>query len=369
MAALDPITAAEYNNIRQSIAARVGNFTVWSQHGLATSTTTSGYGKSFSSNIVTGGSTPGVSDSVTQQQMFNLFLDIQSGYVHQFGSVNTTIVPADFSAQTDAVDFQDITDFNTMANALMAFNPATTEFPSASFNTDFLRTAGAASCSSTRTNSWGNASNVPSVITHRVTVNFGTHNNFLYFLSAGGEIRFDANLTGGTSGTSNTKDWDWARILSAMGTIRFGRKNGNWRTESISPGTGTGSLLASISTGTTPTTVIFQKQGGGVTGGTPGSVPVTSIYANNYYRIKASTNNAFATATQLIFQIELDDGDTGTGGQVESYLPGAIDEAVTGTVVSNVRTYTPSSDFIIGSTTYNAISQVPPVGTINVALQ
>ena len=369
MPALDPITALEYNNIRQSIAARVGNFAVWTQHGLTTSTTTSGYGKSFSSSIVTGGGAVGVSDSVTQQQMFDLFLDIQSGYVHQFGSVNTTVVPADFAAQTDSVDYQDITDFTTMANALLAFNLATTEFPSSSFDTDLLRTSGATSCSSTRTNAWGSASNLPSTIIHRVTVDFGTHNNFLYFLTAGGEIRFDANLSSGTSGTANTKDWDWARILAAMGTIRFGRKNGNWRIESVSPGTGTGSLIATISTGTSPTTVIFEKQGGGVSGGNTGSVPVTSIYANNYYRVKASTNNAFATATQLIFQIEFDDGDTGTGGQVENYLPGAIDEGVTGTVISNVRTYTPSSDFVISSTTYNAISQVPPVGSINAALQ
>lgn len=363
MAALDPISALEYNNIRQSIAQRVGNFTVWTQHGIATSTTTSGYGRSFTSSIVTGGSTPGVSDTATSDDMFQLFLDIQAAHVHCFGSVNSTIVPADFSAQTVAIDYQDITDFTTMANAVLAFNHSTTDFNSSSFDTDFLRTSGGVSCSSVRTTSWGTGANA--VITHRVTVDFGTHNNFLYFLSAGGEIRFDASLTGGTSATANTKDWDWRQILSAMGTIRFGRVGSNWRTESISPGTGTGSLLASISTGTTPTTVIFQKQGGVSTAAAP---TLTSVYDNNQYRIKASTNVAFSSATQLIFQIEFDDADLGSGGQVEGYFPGAIDETVTGTVTSNVYTYTPASDFIVGATVYDAIKQIPPIGTLNSAL-
>ena len=375
MAALDPISALEYNNIRQSIAARVGNFTVWTQHGIPTSTTTSGYGRSFVSAVVTGGSTVGVSDTATEEDMFQLWLDIQAAHVHCFGSTNGTILPTRFQGQTtypdptitgrDIIEFAHITDMTTMANAVLAFNHATTDFDSASFDTDFLRTSGGVSVTSTRSTSWGTGANT--IINHRVTVNFGTHNNFLYFLFAGGELRFDASLTGGTSGTANTKDWDWARILSAMGTIRIGYVNGNWRTESLS-GSGTGSLLSTISTGTTPTTVIYYKQGGGVTGGTPGAVPVTQIYDDNFYRIKASTNTAFSTATQLIFDIEFDDGDAGTGGQVESYLPGRIDEQVTGIVTSNVYTYTPASDFAYSGTIYDAIKQIPPTGTINSSL-
>lgn len=364
MAALDPITALEYNNIRQSIATRVGDFGTWTEHSIPTSTTTSGYGRDFVSNIVTGGSTVGVSDRVTQQQMFDLYLDLQAGYVHQFGSQNSTILPAGFAQGTE-IEFQDITDFNTIANAVNAFNHLSTDFDSSSFTTNLLRTSGGVSCSSVRSTSWGTGANA--VITHRVTVDFGTHNSFLYFLSAGGEIRFDASLTGGTSSTANTKDWDWAQILSAMGTIRFGRVGSNWRTEAISPGTGTGSLLASISTGTTPTTVIFTKQGGVSTAAPPTG---TAVYDNNQYRIRASTNNAFATATQLIFQIEFDDADTGSGGQAE---PGGefgtpIDEQVTGTVTSNVYTYTPSSDFVIAGVTYAAVQRPAPTGTVNSAL-
>lgn len=363
MAALDPITALEYNNIRQSIANRVGDFTTWTEHSIPTSTSTSGYGRNFVSNIVTGGSTVGVSDKVTRQQMFDLYLDLQAGYVHQFGSQNSTILPAGF-AQGTTVEFQDITDFNTIANAVNAFNHLSTDFDSSSFTTNLLRTSGGVSCSSSRNTAWGTGAST--VITHRVTVNFGTHNAFLYFLRAGGEIRFDASLTGGTSSTANTKDWDWAQILSSMGTIRFGRVGTNWRTEAISPGTGTGSLLASISTGTTPSTVIFTKQGGVSTAPSPTG---TSVYDNNQYRIKASTNNAFTSATQLIFQIEFDDADAGSGGQAEPGQVGTpIDESVGGTTTSNVYTYTPSSDFVISSTTYPAIQLPAPTGTVNAAL-
>ncbi len=363
MAALDPITALEYNNIRQSIATKVGDFGTWTEHSIPTSTTTSGYGRDFVSNIVTGGSTVGVSDKVTQQQMFDLYLDLQAGYVHQFGAQNSTILPAGF-AQGTAVEFDDITDFNTIANAVNAFNHLSTDFDSSSFTTNLLRTSLGVSCSSSRSTAWGTGGSA--VITHRVTVDFGTHNAFLYFLSAGGEIRFDASLTGGTSGTANTKDWDWAQILSAMGTIRFGRVGSNWRTEAISPGTGSGSLLSSIGTGTTPTTVIFTKQGGVSTAAPPTG---TDVYDNNQYRIRASTNNAFASATQLIFQIEFDDADTGSGFQEEiGELGTPIDEPVGGTTTSNVYTYTPSSNFVIAGVTYSAIQRPAPNGTVNSAL-
>lgn len=363
MAALDPITALEYNNIRQSIATRVGDFGTWTEHAIPTSTTASGYGRDFVSNIVTGGSTVGVSDRVTQQQMFDLYLDLQAGYVHQFGSQNSTILPAGF-AQGTSVEFQDVTDFNTIANAVLAFNHLSTDFDSSSFTTNLLRTGGGVSCSSSRSTAWGTGASA--VITHRVTVDFGTHNGFLYFLSAGGEIRFDASLTGGTSGSANTKDWDWAQILSSMGTIRFGRVGSNWRTQAISPGTGTGSLLSSISTGTTPTTVIFTKQGGVSTAAPPTG---DTVYDNNQYRIRASTNNAFASATQLIFQIEFDDADTGSGFQEEiGELGTPIDEPVGGTTTSNVYTYTPSSDFVIAGVTYAAIQRPAPSGTVNSAL-
>jgi len=373
MAALDPITALEYNNIRQSIAQQVGNFTVWGEHSITLSNTTSGYGRNFSSGLVTANV-----DKVTEQQMFDLYLDLQSAHVHIFNSINSAIATTEFEgkrtypsdadiANRDTIEYQHITDLTTIATAISGFDYATTDFNQNSFDTEVLKLSdGVTSTVETRSTNWG-GNGQTQAISHTLRVDFGTHNNFLYYLSAGGEVRFDASLTGGTSATANTKDWDWARILNAMGTIRINRRGGNWVTESYT-GTGTGSTVATLSTGTNPTTKIFEKQGGGVTGGNPGSVPVTQIYDDNFYRIYASTNTAFSTATQLIFKIEFDDGDIGTGGQSESYLPGRIDESVTGTVTSRVYTHTPNSSFTADSQSYNAIVRPVPFGVVDTNL-
>ena len=384
-----PITALEYNNTRGSIAAKLGDFNTWNEHGLTTSTTSSGYGRNFTSNLVVGGSTPGVSDYVTEQQHLDLWLDLQAAYVHQYGSQYSGIQPTSFEgkltypndadyASRDVIDwdhYDDVSgpnnDLRDIATAVNAFNHASTDFDSSSFTTALLRTSGGISCSSSRngaTNPWGGS---PDTITHRVEVSFLNHNALLYFLSAGGEIRFDASLTGGTSSTANTKDWDWAQILSSMGTIRFGRVAGNFRTESLS-GSGTGSLLSSISTGAAPSTLIFEKQGGVTTGNpSPGDAVGTTIYDDNAYKIYASTNTTFSSATKLIFEVQFDDADPGTGGQ-QGYPSepdvGGIDEDVGGVSTSNISTSTPSSTFVYDSTTYAAVTQAAPTGSVTSSL-
>jgi len=362
MAANDPITALEYNNIRSIVNPIVG-------------IASTGYGRTLLSGTVVGGSTVGVSDRVTAQQHEDLFLDLQSCHVHQYGSINGAIAIGGIAADTE-IEWQDVVDLNTIASATTSFNHVTTDFPSANFTTDLLRTNGGASCSSSRSTAWGTGATAS--INHQVTIDFGTNLAFRHFLNAGGEIRFDASLTGGTSGTANTKDWDWAQILSAMGTIRFGLVGTNWRTESVG-GTGTGSLIAqaSLASSGSPTTLIFTKQGG-VTVGNPsiGDPTGTTIYDDNEYTIRAGLNSAFASATQLIFNIVFNDADTGTGGQSgypgETEIGDLIDESVGGTTTSNVYTYSPDSEFTIDVTTYTAIrwqypgqSRYAPIGTIN----
>lgn len=357
MAVNDPITALEYNNIYNVMAPIVG-------------TAATGYGRNLSSSTVVGGSTPGVSDRVTSVQHRDLFFDLQAGHVHQYGSVNGALVLADVAADT-TVDWQDVVDLNTIANAVTSFNHVITDFPSANFTTDLLRTSGGVSCSSVRSTPWGGVSQVQA-INHAVTLNFGSNLALKYFLNAGGEIRIDGSLTGGTSGTANTKDWDWAQILSAMGTIRFGLVGTNWRTESVG-GTGTGSLiaLASLSTNTASPTTIFTKQGGVSTAAAPTG---TSVYDNNFYQIRAALVGAYASATSLYFEIRFEDQDAGSGFQDEG-VNDPVDEPVTGTVTSNVYTYTPDSEYVLDAVTYTAIrwqypgqSRFAPVGTINSSL-
>ena len=353
------ITASAYNNIRQSIAGRVGNQSVWTDYGSLTTplTSTSGYGRNFASSIVTG------SDVVTSQQYFDLWRDLQAAKVHQSGSLATDIDPDEFEQGIDRVAEQHTTDLNTIATGVLAFNHAATDFPASSFDGPTpLETSGGASTTSSRNTSFGGSGDAQTVITHEVTVDFVTHQNFLYFLASGGEIRFAASAIGGNTAITYTKDWDWAQVLSDAGQIRFGRVNqSTWRCDSVS-GTGTGYSNAAIAEGA-PTTVIFSKQGGGRAGGNPGDIPVANIYDDNFFRIYASTDVAFNSATQLKFKIELDDGDTGTGGQAPGPFGTPIDESVTATINSTVYTYTPSSDFVWDGTTYNAIALPVPSGT------
>ena len=69
----------------------------------------------------------------------------------------------------------------------------------------------------------------------------------------------------------------------------------------------------------------------------------------------------------MIFEIVFDDGDTGTGGQSEG-VNDPVDESVGGTVTSNLYTFTPNSNFTIGASTFDAIVQTAPTGTVDSSL-
>ena len=381
MAQNTPILAQHYNTIRELVAGRLGNVGVYNEYSSLTTPlgTSGGYGRNFTSSTVVGGSTPGVSDTVTEEQHFNLWLDLQAGYNHCYGSVATDISPTEFEGKTtypndvdfasrDPIAWQHKVDLDTIADNVLAFDHATTEFPATSFTgLEPLETSGGASTSSTRTASWGGESDSVTLITHEVTVDFGNHSNLIYFLAAGGEILFQSSATGGTTATLYSKDWDWQQMLSESGTVRFRRRNQtDWVCEAISPGSGTGYDAATIGSGST-WTKIFEKQGGGRTGGNVGGVPVGQIYDDNFFRIYARTNSAFNTASQLQFKIEFDDGDLGTGFQSsETFEQGnPNDESVTATITSTVYTKTPNSTFTYNSTTYNGIVLPVPTGTVN----
>lgn len=367
MAVGTPILASHYNAIRELVAGRLGNVSVYNDYGsLSTPLTTfGGYGRNFSSNNVVGGNTPGVSDTVTEQQHFDLWLDLQAGHNHCFGTLATDINPTEFEQGVDLIAWQHKLDLDTIADTVLTFNHASTEFPSSSFTgLEPLETSGGVSTSSTRTTTFGGSSDAAKIITHEVTVDFGSHNNLIYYLAAGGEFAFQSVATGGTTGTPYTKDWDWAQVLSDAGTVRFRRRNQtDWICEAIAPGSGTGYSAANIGSGTT-WTKIFEKQGGGRTGGIPGVIPVSQIYDDNFFRIYARTNTALSTASQLQFKIELDDGDTGTGGQQgDGFIGPKTDESVTANITSTVYTKTPASTFVYGGVTYNGIVLDVPTGT------
>ena len=69
----------------------------------------------------------------------------------------------------------------------------------------------------------------------------------------------------------------------------------------------------------------------------------------------------------MAFEIVFDDADSGTGGQLES-INDPVDEQVGGTVSSNLLTFTPNSSFVIGSSSFDAIVQLAPTGTVDSSL-
>lgn len=349
----DKILASEYNAIYNLMAPIVGP---------TTSNVDLGYGRTLLSSPVAIGNT------VTSLQQTNLWKDLQAGYIHQTNIANTRVDIDDVEVG-DLIRFVNVTNFDLFADDVVAFNPVSTDFPTANFDEASLLTSSSTSTSSSRSTAWGTGAT--SRIGHRVTVSWASANARNHFWNAGGQIRFDASLTGGTSGTSNTKDWDWNRILAEMGKIRIRKKGSNYVTDSLGTGgTGTSLGLGSLSTNTntsggffTSPTRLYTKQGGGVTGGNPGTVPVTQIYDDNEYQINIVVPNT----SQMIFEIVFDDGDTGTGGQSEG-VNDPVDESVGGTVTSNLYTFTPNSNFTIGASTFDAIVQTAPTGTVDSSL-
>lgn len=162
-------------------------------------------------------------------------------------------------------------------------------------------------------------------ITQTVTVTFPGYNltagpvsaadHIRCYFNAGGRFEFSSSLTGGNSGTINTKDYSWKTILSAMGEIYFNRD--------VTTCTGTGTTFAvGYNDLTTSDKQIFQKD-------------VTSGYTPNRYRIFARA----PSATQIVFTIYWEDLATSAPNPNP---PWDIDENVTGTITSIVNAYRPS---------------------------
>lgn len=320
----DSITAAQYNNVRTSLASVYSTL----------------YGQTMRSSAVTASV-----NSVTSQQMLNLFLDAQGAYVHQQGAISTAIaVPP--SGQTIGADTsqtfnqstgakatpadgtkQGVNDYSTLITNISNFNPSTTAFPIGNF------TLGTAT-SSARSTSWGGSADVAKSIYHVITVTFSSSTEMNCFFNAGGEIRFSSTLTGG----SGSKSTDWASLLSAMGTVRFGKyaltASSGTPTPSGSGGSGYDSLTSSYRQ-------LFIKAGSG-------------LYASNDYIIEGRT----VSSTVLRFRISLNDDDTGV----------SVDESVNGTVTSSVNTFRPDSSFVYNTVTYTAVSIAAPTIATAVAM-
>ena len=172
-------------------------------------------------------------------------------------------------------------------------------------------------------------------ITHTVTLTWANADERRYFFNTGGVIKFNANLTGGTSVPGDvtttppgTKDEIWQTMLGTMGTITFGKNT--TVADGSNPGTSTnvGNYYDSwASTSSSSPIRIFTKSG-------------TGLYAENEYSI-----SAWETAPNSIrFLISFNDYDTGdddgelTFGGAATTIPD--DEDVTGVTTSTVSLLT-----------------------------
>lgn len=325
------ITASSYNTIRSTLS----------------SVYTTLYGQTMRSSTVATSV-----DRVTSEQMLELFLDAQSTFVHQTGSVSTSIavpptgqiVGADLSqtfnqttgAKATPTDgnVQGFNDYESLINTVSNFDPSVSSFPLTSL------TPGTP-ISSSRSTQWGGAGQIQSIY-HVITVTFSSVNAMNFYFNAGGQLRFTASLTGGTG----SKDTDWQGLLSAMGTVTFNKYRITASSGTPTPAGSGGSGFDSL---TTTYRQLFIKTGSGV-------------YADNDYTI-----SGLVSGSTLRFRIEFNDGDVGTNaGNPVGGTP--IDEPVTGTATSTVNTARPNSSFVYNSTPYTAVSLSAPTLATAVAL-
>ena len=329
------ITAAEYNDIVTDITAVLDS-----------------YGQSARSSTVTGGSTYGTSDSVESDQMLLLYLDLQSAYVHQTGTISTTVAVPDVgetigadaseefnqttgvkTPQTDG-NKMGINDYAQLMIDISNFNPDPSGFPPGN-----LTPSTGATSSRPGSSTWGGAGEVQKIY-HIVTVTFLTTNHRTDYFNAGGEIRFTGSVTGG----SGSKTSDWGSLLSAMGTISFDKWN-TTASSGTSAGLGEQDLTSSYQQ-------LFIKTGSGV-------------YNDNDYTLEGRS----VSSTVLRFRITFNDGDVGTG-EDPLFNPETtpIDESVNGTTTSTVTPARPDSSFVYDSTTYTGVDVGAPTVANQVVL-
>ena len=293
MAVGDIITTARFNNLQSRIETIMG-----------TGSGSDGYGQDTSSGQVVFG------QDVLASSMATLYLDMVNARVHQTGQIPSgaiaPIQPEDLIAEETSSGansaLKGIADFERLISSIEAdrFVMHPTQ---ASLETGIT---------STRTTAWNG------ILTHEVTVTFADPDERRYFFNSGGEIRFSANISGGTGDKTN----DWRLILSNMGTIKF-----NY-TETISTGTGSGSGTGNYEV-TNVYTPIFTKTGSGA----------YALYSANSYSISARSpdwTDITDQGSRIQFKIQFADNSTDR----------TIDNNVTGTLTSTLQMYRANSDAV-----------------------
>jgi hypothetical protein len=277
MAVGDLISALRYNNIQSRINVIMG-----------TGSGNSGYGQALNSGQVAVGS------NVDLVRVLNLRTDMLKARQHQTGN-NEGPTPSGTGAFPLVTTADQITDaFAANLESQMTTIEANKLVLGALQFTDTTDAN-----TSQRTASWNG------LLTHNITVAFGSQNAARFYFNSGGDIRFRVTLTGGTSDTGVNQIYtDWSNMFTTMGTIIMNH-NSTSRT-----GTAGTTQAIGFHQLTTTNQEIFRRVGSG-------------NYASNTYIINARSDGA----GNVFFNIQFNDNKGGNPN---------FDEAVTGTLTSRI---------------------------------
>lgn len=315
----DKIRVPDYNDIRNKVV-----------NVLGTGSGNSGYGQSVRSSAVS------ESSRVTVNEWGNLRWDIINVWRHIYGSNPTIVLPAegntvrydtDFAPSANMALEAPVTQYDTYANLLIANR--FTVHPSQSATFAWTPT------STTWPGLYGNSWN--SRIQCTITATWTTAERARHFFNSGGEIRFSASRTGGSSTTQNTS---WTNILFSAGTQAFGAVKPN---AGVDPNDGTNYFRCSS------TYQVWY------------SISGSSPYGSNSYRISARTpsvlDNSNGTASTVEFLVEFIDNYVDPGVAPGSSFPFGTPSGA-GTAGGGVQTATPADfppdDAVDGTFTISA---------------
>ena len=304
----DTITTSEYNTFAGNVNTIIG-----------TGSGDSGYGLSEIATVSAG-------DTITAAQWNSLLSGLQKGANHQ----GTTLTNAS-NTVTSGGNILPLS--NLEADITLITNNKLTA-AGANMATD-------TGVTSTRTTSWGNA------VYHEFTVTFANANAARHFFNSGGEIRFAASRSGGSSTDQNT---DWTNLLSNAGTVKFA--------EGATTYTGSGGTAAAVGFDdlTTSNQQIFTATGSG-------------SYSANDWTIEAKADAAYGSATVITFYVYFkDDHAAQTGNYTGGGLGNAPNEgagwtgadSVDGTLTSTITTLRADNASLVqvANPTFNTTTEV-----------
>jgi hypothetical protein len=195
-------------------------------------------------------------------------------------------------------------------------------------NADIGQMAVTSVLTSTRTTAWGNTT-----LVHEFTVSFGNEDNARYFFNSGGQVRFSASRSGGSSSSTNTS---WTTLLNNVGTVKFGY---NGTSYTGSGGYANGSIGYFTATGSYQQIFIQYGSGG-------------SYYGNISYSIQVRTEGYSGTnggnGNLLRFQVLFNDNSS------YGYYSGSVD----GTLVSQISQYKAVGVLTVSSPTYATVTSI-----------